>query len=750
MKSRFLINFFVITFFTICFVFDAVKLSSLPFEGSVLSLLQNEKQSAEEKFFLERLDNEILFLVSSSDPKNAVEYFSKKLKDSGLFSKVIYKYDEDFLASTGKFLSQHKSAFLNDAIREELQTKPERFVLNVLYRMAGNASGAEFSQDPLLLIRRELSSLYSKSTSIEMKDGMACFNDDGIAWYPVRATSLNGGFSVSATQTVQTINKAIAATNTNFKDTRILKRGTVFYSEHAQQKAQQEISILGSVTLIGVFLILIFFFRSLYPVVLVAIAMLCAVITGIAALFMFFDKVHPSIFVPCLCIIGISSDYTVYYMVRRRTHPKENSFVSVYALKNELIAAFLTTAIAYLLLLFSPFPLLKGISIFCVAGLLGAISCVFFIEPYLCTRQTRAPVIATKSIASLLNLFSGRKNRTIVILLGLFTILALPQIQFNDDPALLQEQDPQLQKEDNLTAKITGMNFSQSWIIVRADDERSLRHQLSALNTLTAELQKKEIIAKVELPPINTDEDFLRDKNIISLAMQNLAAKLSITGLKLNLNAYTDDSNVSCDEFFKSAIGQRYAPFFLEPNKEHKYAYAAQVNIAGDVQVLSSAIKDAKINATVIDRRHDFSTLFEQCRHSILILLTLALVAICLLQSLRLGVKKGIKAFFQSLLSVAFASAISVPFDQNLNLFSVAALILVLGTGIDYIWFFSNPNHKHAHTLFAVTVCVLTTILSLGVLSFSSTYAVRSFGITLTAGITAAYLCAVCCRDSRS
>ncbi len=750
MKSRFLINLFVITFFAICFIFDAMKLSTIPFEGSVLSLLQNEKQSAEETAFLERLDNEILFLVSSSNPQDAVEYFVNKLEDSGLFAKIIYKYDEDFLASTGKFLNQHKSAFLNDAIREDLQTKPERFVLNALYRMAGNASGAEFSQDPLLLVRRELSSLYTSSQNIELTNGMACFNYEGTAWYPIHVTSLNGGFSVSATKTVQTINNAITNTCNHFKDTQILKRGTVFYSEHAQQKAQQEISILGSVTLFGVFLILIFFFRSLYPVVLVAIAMLCAVFSGIAALFIFFDKVHPSIFVPCLCIIGISTDYTVYYLVRRRAYPKENSFLSVYALKNELIAAFLTTAIAYLLLIFSPFPLLKGIAVFCVAGLLGAITCVFFIEPYLCKKQIKAPTIATNTIASLLNFFTGWKNKVIMIALTLFTFIALPYIQFNDDPSLLQEQDPKLQSEDELSAKITGINFSQSFIITRAHDENALKQLLATLNILANELKEKRVINNIDLPPLNTDESFLKDQMLINSAIQNLVTKLASTGLKLNLNAYQNDSNVSCEDFFNSAIGQRYAPFFLAPNKGHQYAYAVQVNIVGDPQILKSALKDLNINATLIDRKHDFAILFEQCRHSILLLLACSLGAICILQALRLGVKKGARAFCQSLLSVAFATAISVPFGQNLNLFSVAALILVLGTGIDYTWFFSNPNHKHEHSLFAVTVCVLTTILSLGVLSFSSTYAVSCFGITLTAGITAAYLGAVCCRDLRS
>ena len=42
--------------------------------------------------------------------------------------------------------------------------------------------------------------------------------------------------------------------------------------------------------------------------------------------------------------------------------------------------------------------------------------------------------------------------------------------------------------------------------------------------------------------------------------------------------------------------------------------------------------------------------------------------------------------------------------------------------------------------MFAITLSALTTMLSFGLLSLSSTYAVHSFGLTVLIGIACAYL----------
>ena len=72
----------------------------------------------------------------------------------------------------------------------------------------------------------------------------------------------------------------------------------------------------------------------------------------------------------------------------------------------------------------------------------------------------------------------------------------------------------------------------------------------------------------------------------------------------------------------------------------------------------------------------------------------------------------------------------------------VTALVLVLGIGINYTLFFGNPRGTPMTSLLAVTLAMCTTLLTLGMLVFSSTQAISSFGIVLCAGIFIAFLLA--------
>ena len=57
---------------------------------------------------------------------------------------------------------------------------------------------------------------------------------------------------------------------------------------------------------------------------------------------------------------------------------------------------------------------------------------------------------------------------------------------------------------------------------------------------------------------------------------------------------------------------------------------------------------------------------------------------------------------------------------QPINLFSVLALLLVLGIGIDYTIFFAEAKEKRETAMLAILLSACTTILSFGFLSLAS------------------------------
>ena len=93
-----------------------------------------------------------------------------------------------------------------------------------------------------------------------------------------------------------------------------------------------------------------------------------------------------------------------------------------------------------------------------------------------------------------------------------------------------------------------------------------------------------------------------------------------------------------------------------------------------------------------------------------------------------------------SVLSLSCGLAALAVAGHSVNLFSLLALVLVLGIGINYTLFFSNPRGTPLTSLLAVTLAMMTTLLTLGMLVFSVTQAISSFGIVLVSGIFTAFL----------
>jgi predicted exporter len=87
-----------------------------------------------------------------------------------------------------------------------------------------------------------------------------------------------------------------------------------------------------------------------------------------------------------------------------------------------------------------------------------------------------------------------------------------------------------------------------------------------------------------------------------------------------------------------------------------------------------------------------------------------------------------------------------------LGFFSVAALVLVFGLGLDYIFYMigTQRGERKPLTALAVVLSFLTTLLSFGALAFSGFMPVHIFGLTVSAGLGAAFTFAMLMQPSAS
>ena len=88
------------------------------------------------------------------------------------------------------------------------------------------------------------------------------------------------------------------------------------------------------------------------------------------------------------------------------------------------------------------------------------------------------------------------------------------------------------------------------------------------------------------------------------------------------------------------------------------------------------------------------------------------------------------------LLALAGSALAGVP----VTLFTVMALILLLGFGVDYTVFLAEGGSDDPSALLGVLLAAGATLISYGLLAFSHTPALRGFGLTLALGVAGSVL----------
>lgn len=142
-----------------------------------------------------------------------------------------------------------------------------------------------------------------------------------------------------------------------YPQAQVLTRGTVFYSDYASQQAKQDISTLGIATLLGVILLIVVTFRSLRPLLLCVISVGIGGLAGTVATLLLFGELHLMTLVMSMSIIGISADYTLYYLTERMVHGHDATpWQSLAKVRRTLLLALLTAVVAYLIMMLAPSP----------------------------------------------------------------------------------------------------------------------------------------------------------------------------------------------------------------------------------------------------------------------------------------------------------------------------------------------------------------------------------------------------------
>lgn len=355
---------------TVCLILLGVLLSLLPgarLNSSVLAMLPKQALGAIPPAlndgFMQRLDRQLVWLVSPGkdpDPRVA-KYWLTLLQSSGSLNDVKGPMDADGQKAWGEFFWQHRNGLIDAATRARLQNGGEaqaQWILSQLYSAFSGVSGKELQNDPLMLMRGSQLALAQNSQKLRLMDGWLVTQDEaGNYWYLLHGELSGSSFDMQQThQLVTTLNALQKTLKAHYPQAQLLSRGTVFYSDYASQQAKRDVSTLGIATILGVILLIVAVFRSLRPLLLCLISIAIGALAGTVVTLLLFGELHLMTLVMSMSIIGISADYTLYYLTERMVHGAEHSpWQSLARVRNALLLALLTTVAAYLIMMLAPF-----------------------------------------------------------------------------------------------------------------------------------------------------------------------------------------------------------------------------------------------------------------------------------------------------------------------------------------------------------------------------------------------------------
>ncbi|EEW1488908.1 MMPL family transporter [Escherichia coli] len=714
----------------VCLVMAAALLILLPqsrLNSSVLAMLPKQAMGdippALNDGFMQRLDRQLVWLVSpgkEANPRVAQEWLTL-LQKSAALGDVKGPMDAASQQAWGAFFWQHRNGLIDPDTRARLQN------------------------DPLMLMRGSQLAMAKNGQRLRLMDGWLVTQDpQGNYWYLLHGELAGSSFDMQQThQLITTLNTLEKDLKTRYPQAQLLSRGTVFYSDYASQQAKQDISTLGVATLLGVILLIVAVFRSLRPLLLCVISIGIGALAGTVATLLIFGELHLMTLVMSMSVIGISADYTLYYLTERMVHGNDVSpWQSLAKVRNALLLALLTTVAAYLIMMLAPFPGIRQMAIFAAVGLSASCLTVLFWHTWLCRGLPVRPVPA---MALMLRwLAAWRRNKKLSlglpVALALFSLAGMSMLRVDDDISQLQALPQHILAQEKAITALTGQSVDQKWFVVYGDSPQQTLRRLEKY-TASLEYAKKEgLISNYRTIPLNSLARQEEDLQLLKTAAPTVTKALQNAGLTA-VNPDLNAMPVNVDEWLASPASEGWRLLWLTLE-----------NGESDVLVPVEGVKSSALMQEIatyypcgiawVDRKSTFDELFALYRYVLTGLLLVALAVIACGAVARLGWRKGLISLVPSVLSLGCGLAVLAMSGQAVNLFSLLALVLVLvlGIGINYTLFFSNPRGTPLTSLLAITLAMLTTLLTLGMLVFSATQAISSFGIVLVSGIFTAFL----------
>jgi predicted exporter len=755
-------------------LFSAFFAGPLRVNTSLFDMLPRSNQSRAvmeaDTILGERSGREIVILAAAPDFEKAKEgaaLFYAGFEHSPDFEQISLYFDSEVITAFAGYLFDYRFVVAGN---ETLALLENGRAGEIAEDSLASVFGAfnffpldNIDKDPFLLTERRagefLSSSLFSAGNMTLKENVLAAAEDG-AWYVLlRLTIAPDAVSLQAGRNVTgKIYAAARAVKESVPGLEFYFSGIPFHSYESSSGAQKEISIISTVTIVIILLMFLYVFRSPLPVFSSILAIGISLGLATAAALLVFREIHIITFVFGTTLIGTCVDYSVHFFVHWKGNPALKSGAEIRShIFKSIIMSFISTEICFFVFLLAPFPILKQFAVFSMAGLLSSFLTFFCIYPRLkipLEGKRQFKLFSGKIFLLVKNLSMPPAARTavyagLVTVVLAFLVLNSSHVKIENDISSLYTMSPSLLEGETRTAQIldygspgwyfiiSGSNLQETLeheenLVTRLEEEKARGNLESYLGTTlfvpSIKSQKKTYEAmKALLPLVPAQFEYLGFPSRYAQEFEReFAAAAQRYCLPEDAPSYTGISNLW--------MGERGGS-----------CYSCVIPMKPADENIFRSIAEEFDDVHFVNKAKDIGRDLDTLTRTMLFFFLAAYIAVSVIICFVYSWKDSLKIYAVPLFLVTAVMAVLAASRIPLGFFSIAALVLVFGLGMDYIFYMTARKHEREGniTLLGVVLAFLTTILSFGALALSSFMPVHIFGLTVSAGLGAAFISAV-------
>ncbi|NMH60675.1 MMPL family transporter [Alteromonas ponticola] len=697
------------------------------------------------------VSHRFVMVVKGRDVKQVANASAALKRELDTLPALTVIVDEQVQSNYLQAVTPFRFNFLNDAQRqalsentaEQLATQAQR----KLYQLGDGVRLIPFEQDPLGWFSDYVLARFDQ---LNVTSNISRGSDDTFTSFVVSFTEYPA--SLAEQENLYQLIQALKASVSEQFQVTVLNSGMFFFAVDSAQSAKADIQLIAVGSIVGILVLMLVVFRSLLPLLLSLGSIAIGVGFGVVSSTLMFGSIHILTIVFGASLIGIVVDYSLHYFYHFLSHQHATREASgpPHTLFRAMLLSVITSLIGYGALALSDLLILQKVALFSCSGLVMAWLSVMILGPLVIKRPLHARQTLLRRVIDRCQALFGRRPRLLAltgVVLGCVAaaFIIAGHIKTNDDPRLFFHVSPALLAQEQEVSQLTQVYEAGRYLLVSGPNPEAIFRQLDTLYTSLGTDSQSLLSVLDWLPsPASQTQNYERQKGLYTDGgvLDQFSQRLGLDPAQFAAvkAAYLDANGkvLTFTELMQQLPS--LPPLWIETQGTlYSFALVRKDSDLAKIEAASSAITGIEYVNTLANA----SGALKAQRETGAQLLLLAYTIIALLLAVYY---RKISAVLLLLIPLS-ASAITLTavalMGQAITVFHIMALFLVLGLGMDYIIFAKEMAARRETTQQAILLSAVTSLLSFGLLAFSSMPIVQAFGSTILIGNTINFIAAI-------